>query len=693
MIAHPTPPEALPALGWRSRARLVAADLLAFDASRLAYVLAARTLVGLFVPLLLARALHMPSLIWVGIGAYLLAIGDCLDDGDRHQPLRLAVGSLLGGLALATGVLAGANLPLAMAGMLAWGMITGMMGVYDNAYAIMSLPIAWAYVELGLPVDDHSLAHALYLGALFAAGGAFMLLLTFTLRLGGPHAPVRTKAATCYRAVADYLGTVSGVAPVSPETRVRSAITEARRVAGQMRGALQAPGAASRKILVLIEIADRLFSLGAAMKEEGAAAPALFLEAMRTIGAALQGRPDEAALRALAEKLDPHRVDAPPAPSPGEEMLEWRMGRELSRAVHILLGTEAPAPLPTAPAPATNWLDPLLENLHWNSVVARHALRFAVVASLAVAIFWVFPKPFGYWVPLTVTVVLKPYAGMTLMRTIQRIVGTTAGILLGMALMPFLPAPALQLALVAVAFFWMMAALPFNYSLAIFFLSAGLIPYEHMLNPGLTLDVGLMRLVATGIGALLALVGGHLLWPTFERRALPALLNASLTSMAAYAGLALDAAGHGDSAAAEVARRQAGRDTTNLQASLEHAMTEVGGDPAALTGLLRAAAALQQMLNTLNALMAAAPALAQAPEDLAPFRAAFTAGLSSLAADAPHAAAKISSTGPSPSSGFLARTLERLSSEFRMLSDALSASDADLTPPAGGGSKECVKSF
>ena len=68
-----------------------------------------------------------------------------------------------------------------------------------------------------------------------------------------------------------------------------------------------------------------------------------------------------------------------------------------------------PPPPFAAPTPerdlAALW-SPLLDNLNPNSIVARHALRYPL--ALAV-VFWLFPKPFGYWTPLTVTVALKPY--------------------------------------------------------------------------------------------------------------------------------------------------------------------------------------------------------------------------------------------------------------------------------------------
>ncbi len=131
---------------WRIRLRLLSQDLLRFDRSRLGWALAARTVASLAFPMLLARAFAAPGLVYLGIGAYLIAIGDSVDDGDRGQPVRIVAGALLGAVALATGVLLGGS--LAVAGMLVFGLLAGMMGVYGNAFAAIGLPVVWAYFEL-----------------------------------------------------------------------------------------------------------------------------------------------------------------------------------------------------------------------------------------------------------------------------------------------------------------------------------------------------------------------------------------------------------------------------------------------------------------------------------------------------------------------------------------------------------------
>src|SRR5215813_1342273 len=675
-------PEASASLSWHSRARLLAVDLFAFDVRRLNWGLAVRAMVGLVLPLLLSLAFRVPELVWMGVGAFLLAVGDCVDDGDRQQSLRLILGTVLGSIAIATGVLAGSSLGFAVAGMLFWVVLTATLSAFGSGFAAMSLPIAWAYVELGLPANDHSLHNALLLGILFAMGGLLILTLTFLIRFGGPYARVKGRVGACYDALAGYSygGTAKG--PVTPETTVRSAIAEARRVAAEVRPAEQEAGSVYRRAGVLLEVADRLFSLMSALRETGDVTPSLFGPAVVAIAGALRGAKNMDELRRLMVQLDDPGVSTPHFASLDRHFLQHRVLRELSHALRILLGDEGvslgQAASPISMSQPSTVLSAFRDVFDWHSEVARHALRFALVTAAAVVVFWVFPRPFGYWVPLTVTVVLKPSASVTLLRALQRCAGTVAGILLGMALMPLLPTQALQLSCVLIAFFFMMAVLPVNYGLAIFFLSAGLIPYEHFLYPVVQQDLGLLRLLATSIGVALALIGGHLFWPTYERRGLPHLLDGASAALAAYADAVL-ASAEGIAIADRVAetRRRAGLAITTLQNSLQRSMTEVGSKPDTLSGAIRASSALQGLFINLNSLMQSAPVLARMPRAVTPFRTIFVEILSAPRVPRQTDWTELLQTVVAAPAGagdeaFVNRVLEQLIFQLQTLRDAMS---------------------
>ncbi len=63
--------------------------------------------------------------------------------------------------------------------------------------------------------------------------------------------------------------------PVSAETEVRSTIAGARRLASEARGGAEGANRRHQQTVVLIEIADRIFSLAGALREAGLTPPPL----------------------------------------------------------------------------------------------------------------------------------------------------------------------------------------------------------------------------------------------------------------------------------------------------------------------------------------------------------------------------------------------------------------------------------
>ena len=86
------------------------------------------------------------------------------------------------------------------------------------------------------------------------------------------------------------------------------------------------------------------------------------------------------------------------------------------------------------PRPKT--FDPLVEirnNLSFRSNSFRHALRLGVATAIGGLLASAEHLVRGYWIPMTVVIVLKPNFGGTLQRSVQRITGTVLGALLGSA--------------------------------------------------------------------------------------------------------------------------------------------------------------------------------------------------------------------------------------------------------------------
>lgn len=98
----------------------------------------------------------------------------------------------------------------------------------------------------------------------------------------------------------------------------------------------------------------------------------------------------------------------------------------LGGAVMVLLGTRIGAPERplTGVATVRAW---------------RHAAVMALAVGLTVFAVEVLAWPHGYWLALTLTVVLRPFDDQTLKRSWQRVVGTVAGVLLAVVMAALLP--------------------------------------------------------------------------------------------------------------------------------------------------------------------------------------------------------------------------------------------------------------
>ncbi len=74
-------------------------------------------------------------------------------------------------------------------------------------------------------------------------------------------------------------------------------------------------------------------------------------------------------------------------------------------------------------------------HLMWRSPVLRHAVRFALAVAIACGIERYTDAAYGYWIPLTVIMVLRPETAHTYTRCVGRVAGAVAGIVVASALL------------------------------------------------------------------------------------------------------------------------------------------------------------------------------------------------------------------------------------------------------------------
>ncbi len=163
-----------------------------------------------------------------------------------------------------------------------------------------------------------------------------------------------------------------------------------------------------------------------------------------------------------------------------------------------------------------NPLAMLRANLTLRSTTFRHAIRMGVVLAIATAIYHLFPNPRGYWIALTAVLVLKPDFTSTFTRSAACIVGTLLGVVLTSLLVSILPpTPAVLLTLLAIASFLAYTFMNASYTISSALITAEVIMLLTFVDPHPLLNLG-ERALNTFIGGTLALAA-YIAWPTWEQ--------------------------------------------------------------------------------------------------------------------------------------------------------------------------------
>ncbi|MDI1334990.1 MAG: FUSC family protein [Lacunisphaera sp.] len=230
-------------------------------------------------------------------------------------------------------------------------------------------------------------------------------------------------------------------------------------------------------------------------------------------------------------------------------------------------------------------------NFSWHAdpALLRFIARLTVLEVAGVAAFKLLNLAHGYWLPLTVLVVLQPDYGSTRLRAGQRVVGTLTGSVLASLLLWLALPQAVLIAAMAVTMFFFAFFLKRNYGYAVFFITLFVVLITETATK-ITLGFTVERLAVTLAGGLLALLAAQLFWPTWERKLFPRTLARALRANRDYVRMLGDRiiSGGGYDAGAIVLKRAAEKANSLVFSSLQR----MSGDPANQQEGIEAAAAL-----------------------------------------------------------------------------------------------------
>lgn len=174
------------------------------------------------------------------------------------------------------------------------------------------------------------------------------------------------------------------------------------------------------------------------------------------------------------------------------------------------------------------------DNLNFRSNTFRHALRVSLAMLLGYIIAVFFKIDRGYWILLTIVVILKPAYALTKKRNKDRLIGTLAGIIIGMTILYFVHNTTMLLIFMIC---FMAASNMFmrtNYFLNVLLMTPELIIFFNFLYPGNMGDLMQDRIIDTAIGSVIAFFASLFLVPAWERHTIRTYMTEMLQANERY---------------------------------------------------------------------------------------------------------------------------------------------------------------
>jgi uncharacterized membrane protein YccC len=592
--------------------------LVRFEKAKVIPWIALRNTVGVALPLIVGAGIGRLS---GGLLAAVGALNVSYSDGPEPYPQRarrMLVSTCCCALAVAAGGLLGREhlLLILLVGLSAF--VAGMMVAITQTAAdigVMSLATLIVFAAQAMAPEV-----ALQSGLLALGGGLLQTILAVASWPVSRYAPERRALVAFYAALAHEAGTGADAlaAPDFPPPASAES-TEAQRALSALSGDgsveaeryLALLSQAERIRLALLAIARLRVRL--AREPDGAAEAAILDDALAAVGRALAAiaealTPAGTAAMSAAPSVETARIeaDAERLRASGRAMsrdARWQLDAlagQLRAAAEMAFhatpaGGAAFAAVEAAAPPRMrlgNTLARLRANVSLHSAAFRHALRLAACVALGESINRVMGSNIpgvtrGYWLPMTVAIVLRPDFGGTFARGLLRLGGTLAGLIAATAIVHFLaPSSGIEIVLIAAFTFLMRCYGPANYGIFVAALTALIVFLIGITGvaPGPVMVARGVNTLAGGAIALLA----YALWPTWERNIMPERLADLFDAYRAYFEAVRDAyVAPGPDAPLRLdrARLAARLARSNAEASLTRLLSEPGVSEERLTAL------------------------------------------------------------------------------------------------------------
>lgn len=249
----------------------------------------------------------------------------------------------------------------------------------------------------------------------------------------------------------------------------------------------------------------------------------------------------------------------------------------------------------------------------------HHALRVTAVCAAVFILVTVTGLPHGEWATLTVLRVLRPQYGTTLERAGQRITGNLIGGTCAALLIAGVKDPAVLAVLIFAIISAGFTLRPVNYAFWVVFGTPLVLLIGDIAQPG-DWASALERIAMTILGSAAALLGGYLLWPTWDHDRLTQHTTQATHAAATYLNAALDALTDPKASLADHVRCAAEEALVKARAIRQQAGKEPGSDTEALQVASATLTTLASLIEHIGALTVHATPRAMLIPGLADYR-------------------------------------------------------------------------
>ncbi|MWP50102.1 MULTISPECIES: YccS family putative transporter [unclassified Gilliamella] len=163
-------------------------------------------------------------------------------------------------------------------------------------------------------------------------------------------------------------------------------------------------------------------------------------------------------------------------------------------------------------------------NLTVKSALFRHAIRMCAVFFVGYMVIYVSDLSHGYWIILTSLFVCQPNYSTTKHRLKLRVIGTILGIIVGIPLTFLFPSIPEQLVLIIITGWLFFLFKNSQYAYATAFITL-LVFFSFSLIGESSIAVAASRIIATLIGCFIAWFAVSFIWPDWQFRNLPKLVD------------------------------------------------------------------------------------------------------------------------------------------------------------------------